>query len=345
MKRSVWLALIIVVAACGDASGPTMVSSPPGADTARIPLTEMGTRTYKGMRGGLYATGNTLSGTHLTAGLTRASRIRPLDVNGQPSANGRIVLLSIGMSNTTQEFCNGPATGCAAYSFAGQAAADAAVNRTTLAIVDGARSGQTADTWDAPSDPNYDITRDQRLALRGLSERQVQIVWMKVAHAQPRVALPNAAADANALALRMADIARALKVRYPNLQQVYISSRIYAGYASTTLNPEPYAYESGFAVRMVIDAQIAQMANGTAQAGIYGDLSYERGAPWLAWGAYLWGAGSLTRNDGLTWLPADFMADGTHPAQSGIQKVGRLLLDFFKAAPTSQCWFLSGRSC
>ncbi|MGQ0539426.1 MAG: hypothetical protein ACT4R6_10795 [Gemmatimonadaceae bacterium] len=345
-----WLGLALLLGCAGDDSSPLEpgMDAPPaaGGDTVRIAITDMGSRTYKGFRGGLYPAGNELTGAHLSAGLTRASRIRPLDANGQPSPTGRIVLLSIGMSNTTQEFCSGTVTNCAAWSFVGQAAADPEVNRTTLAIVDGARGGQAADAWDAASEANYDMIRDQRLAARGLTERQVQVVWMKVAHRQPSSALPNADADAHLLARRMADIARAVKARYPNVQQVFASSRIFAGYATTALNPEPYAYESGFAVKWLVEAQMSQVAAGAPTAGDYGDLSYERAAPWLAWGAYLWAAGSLTRSDGLSWLASDYQSDGTHPAQSGQQKVGRLLLQFFKGSPVTRCWFLAaGAGC
>jgi hypothetical protein len=304
----------------------------------------MGTRTYKGFTGGLYPTGNALSGAHLAAGLTRAASIRPLDTNGQPSASGRIVLISIGMSNTTQEFC-GDMNPCAPWSFIGQAAADQAVNHTTLAIIDGAIGGHTADDWDSLADTAYNFVRDRRLAPRGLTERQVQVVWMKVAHSRPTTALPNANADAHLLSRRMADIARTLKVRYPNVQQIFVSSRIYGGYATTALNPEPYAYESGFAVKWLIEAQINQVASGAGTTPNYGDLSYNRVTPWLAWAAYLWADGSLTRPDGLAWLRADFAADGTHPSQSGEQKVGLQLLTFFKTSPVTSCWFLAGRTC
>ena len=44
----------------------------------------------------------------------------------------------------------------------------------------------------------------------------------------------------------MATILNMAKERYPNLRVAYLSSRIYAGYATTPLNPEPYAYESAF---------------------------------------------------------------------------------------------------
>src|SRR5690606_39515457 len=51
-------------------------------------------------------------------------------------------------------------------------------------------------------------------------------------------------------------ILREAKRRYPNLRIVYLSSRTYAGYAVRDLNPEPFAYESAFAVRGLIQEQI-----------------------------------------------------------------------------------------
>jgi hypothetical protein len=143
----------------------------------------------------------------------------------------------------------------------------------------------------------------------------------------------------------MGNIVRALRVRYPNLQQVFISSRIYGGYATTPLNPEPYAYESGFSVKWLIQAQISQVQAGTISDGRAGDLS-DAVAPWLAWGPYLWADGMTARSDGLVWERQDLTAsDGTHPSQSGQAKVGAMLLEFFKGSPYTSCWFLGGRTC
>ena len=180
-----------------------------------------------------------------------------------PSASGRYVLLSIGISNTTQEFCSqGSGLPCDSWTFMGQAATDIAVNRTALALVNGAAGGVTADRWVSAASPEYDRIRDTRLVPQGFSERQVQIAWVKVANAQPAISLPAAQADASNLVQQMGNIARAMKSRYPNLRIIFFSSRIYAGYATTTLNPEPYAYESGLAVKWVVQAQIDQMQNG-----------------------------------------------------------------------------------
>jgi hypothetical protein len=281
---------------------------------------------------------------HEAAGLDHAAAVQPRDVNGNPAPSGKYVLLSIGMSNTTQEFCSqSSALPCDAWTFMGQAAADPVVNKTTLAIVNGAMGGQTASTWDSPTDPNYDRVRDTRLIPQGLSEAQVQIAWVKVANAQPSSSLPAPNADAYTLETQMGNIVRALKVRYPNLQQAFLSSRIYAGYATTSLNPEPYAYESGFAAKWLVAAQIGQMANGGVPIDPRaGDLNYENVAPWIAWGPYLWAAGPKPRSDGLVWLPPDFQADGTHPSQSGETKVGGMLLRFFKRSPLTRCWFVDG---
>src|SRR5258705_4892985 len=92
-----------------------------------LPLNDLGTETYKGFMGGLYPGGsNTVPMTHASAGLAKAALVTPLDTMGAPSASGKIALVSIGMSNTTQEFCHqsNPAA-CNSWSFMGQAAVDA----------------------------------------------------------------------------------------------------------------------------------------------------------------------------------------------------------------------------
>jgi hypothetical protein len=249
--------------------------------------------------------------------------------------------MSVGMSNTTQEFCsqNGLLP-CASWTFMGKAAVHPMVNHTTLKIVNGADGGQSAGTWDQPTDANYNRIINEWLTPNGLSEKQVQAAWVKVANPQPSVSLPNGNADAYTLVQQTGNIVRTLKTRYPNMQQVFLSSRIYAGYATvSTLNPEPYAYESGFAVKWLIEAQIKQMETGIVDPHA-GDLDYSDGtAPWLGWGPYLWADGTNARSDGLTWVPADFQSDMTHPAMSGEQKVGTMLLDHMLTSPFTQSWF------
>jgi hypothetical protein len=286
--------------------------------------------------------------SHALAGLAAAARIQPLDVNGAANPNGKIVLVSIGMSNTTQEFCSdgGLPGSCQTTSFIAQALADPSVNHSTLALVNGAYGGKSSEFWVSPTLPDYDRVRDTWLKPLGLSERQVQIAWVKVANPQPRVSLPDTAADAYAMERQIGEIARALKTRYPNLQQVYLTSRIYAGYATSLLNPEPYAYETGFAVKWAIESQIQEMTTGAGD-GRAGSLRYDNGrAPWLAWGPYPWANGATPRSDGLVWMKSDFnTSDYTHPGATARQKVGAMLLDRLKAEPAAQCWFLAGRSC
>lgn len=353
MNRAMFgiLAFPSILAACGsstlpDASGAASCTA---RDTTKVPIDDLRTGCYLGFQGGLYPDGSdSLPATHRTAGLAAAARIQPLGVDGLPSANGRYVLVSIGMSNTTQEFCSdgGQPGSCQTVSFMGQAAADPAVNHSTLVIVNGAAGGKSAPFWTSPTLPDYDRIRDSWLGPLGLSEKQVQIAWVKVANPQPVRSLPDAASDAYVLEGQIGQIARALEVRYPNLRQVFLSSRIYAGYATTALNPEPYAYESGFAVKWAIESQIAEMAGRSADARA-GSLRYDDGtAPWMAWGPYPWAAGMNARSDGLVWVRGDFNAsDGTHPATGARQKVGAMLVAFFKSSPAAECWFVAGRSC
>jgi hypothetical protein len=308
------------------------------------PLTDLGTGTYKGFAGGLYPGGsNTMPPAHAAAGLAAAQQIQPLDTTGHSNPAGKIVLLSIGMSNASAEWCG--TTTCASTrptgrSFMVQAAADPAVNHQTLAIVNGARGGQVASTWATPTAQNYDTTRDQQLKPLCLTEAQVQVVWLKQADLTPDTALPSPSADAYTLERAMGDDLRALKGRYPNLKQVFLTSRIYGGYATDVLNPEPYAYESGFSVKWLIQAQIQQMAhNGTVVDPHAGNLNDTTTASWIAWAPYLWADATHPRSDGLTWQHSDLTSDGTHPSASGIAKIGTALLNFFLNTPQTRCWF------
>jgi len=273
---------------------------------------------YQGEPGGLYPGGsNAMPSSHLADGLTIARAIRPLDPDGIPSPNGRVVFISIGMSNTTQEFST----------FASLAGANPARNRR-LVIVDGAQDGVAATQWAEPSCPCWSRL-NHRLADADVTPQQVVTAWIKVANGEPTQSFPR---HARILRDDMAAIVRVAKQRYPNLRLAYVSSRIYAGYTTTTLNPEPYAYESAFAVRWVIEAQLAGRLNFDPARG-------PAIAPWVAWGPYLWSDGITPRGDGLTWACGDLRSDGTHPSESGRLKVANLLLSFLKSDPTARIWF------
>ena len=307
-------------------SAPRYASADAASDCTRdstglVPLNDLGTGTYLGFQGGLYPSGsNQRPDDHTAAGVSIASAIAPLDTLGLPDPNGRIVLISIGMSNTTQEFQN----------FLPKANADPARNQRVL-IVDCAVGGQAANVIRNPNAAYWDSV-SVRLSRAGSSRAQVQALWMKEANAGPTGGFP---ASAESLRANLATIVRILKQKLPNVRLAYLTSRIYAGYATTTLNPEPYAYESGFAVKWLIESQIR------------GDtLNYDpaRGpveAPWLSWGPYLWADGMEPRSDGLTWPCSYFATDGTHPALGARNVVADSLLAFFKRDSTTVPWFVS----
>ena len=75
-----------------------------GTSTGMVPLTDLGSGTYNGRVGGLYPGGsNTRPGAHDAAGLAIAQSLEPLDATGSPDpTNGKLVMASLGLSNTTQ---------------------------------------------------------------------------------------------------------------------------------------------------------------------------------------------------------------------------------------------------
>ena len=200
---------------------------------------------YKGQDGGLYGGGkNEPPEKHLQAAMKQAKLIRPLDAEGKPAEDGKIVLISVGMSNTTQEFS----------SFMPLANADPEKSPKVV-IVDGAQGGQTANVWANPGARDPWKVLDERLRQAGVTAQQVQVAWVKQAMPGPEY-LGDFPKHAEVLKGHMVGLLKQLKQRFPNVRIVYLSSRIYAGYATTHLNPEPYAYESAFVVRWLIQDQI-----------------------------------------------------------------------------------------
>jgi hypothetical protein len=323
----------------------------PPTDTVKIPLTDL--PSYFKIRGGLYPNVvNQPPPDHDSAARAARNRIRALDVNGDESPFGKYVLISIGMSNTTQEWCSqksGPP--CAAWTFMGRAAADPAVNKNSLVIVNGAADGQDAPAWMSATSPNYDRIKTTRLAPLGLSENQVEAAWVKLDDGKPTVSLPADSADAYVFLSNLGQVLRALRIRYPNLLIVFLSSRSYGGYgtpgggATTDLSPEPYAYEEGFSIRWAIESQINEM-RGLPPDSRVGSLNYtKKAAPVIVWGPYLWANGAMPRSDGFSWNRTDFEEDGMHPSQNGESKAGVTLLEFFKNSPYAKCWFVANQYC
>ena len=299
--------------------------------TGLIPITEMGKQRHKGQSGGLYGNGqNVPPEPHRKAAERQTALIRPLDAAGNPSEMGTVALISLGMSNTTQEFS------------AFKKLADADPNKSPhVVLVDCAQGGQAAHQWAYPEKvasrkrPSPWVVLDERLRKARVSAPQVQVVWLKQAQMAP-ARLGEFPAHAESLRDDIGVILRRLKTRFPNLRIAYLSGRIYAGYATTQLNPEPYAYESAFSVRWLIEAQIKgdpELNHDPAKGKVK--------APLLLWGPYLWADGIEPRQgDGLVWKRDDLAQDGTHPSTSGREKVAQMLLTFFKTDARTRKWFL-----
>ncbi len=312
----------------GNQPGRKNDGKPVSPDTKSLkPLNELGREKYQGFEGGFYPEGrNERPKDHEAAGLKLAKQVQPLNAQGKPDPNGKIVLMSVGMSNTSQS----------SDGFRAELR-DASNLNPHVQFVNGAQGTMTAAAIQDPDDDGrgkqYWDTVDQRLKQAGVTREQVQVLWIKQADAGPNQGFPK---YAQTLQAELARIVQIFPSRFPNAKLVYLSSRTYGGYATTGLNPEPYAFESAFSVKWLIEQQISgdKSLNFDPARG-------EVKAPWLSWGPYLWANGSTKREDGFAYEPGDFTPnDGTHQSPAGQRKVGQLLLKFFESDSTTKPWFM-----
>jgi hypothetical protein len=143
---------------------------------------------------------------------------------------------------------------CDSWTVTGRTVSDPTANHSSLVIVNGAIPGADAVKWSSAAASNYNRIRDTRLAPLGLSEKQVQAIWMMISDTA-----------------ELGPIAAALQTRYPKLQLLFISSPPYGGYSATG---EPGTYEAGFVLKRFIESR-TQIPTGV----------------WISWGPYLWHPG------------------------------------------------------
>jgi hypothetical protein len=295
---------------------------PPHDSLGLIPIPDLGKGTYKGEQGGLYPGGeNVPPAAHAKAGMKFGKAVKPLDADGRESTDGKIVMVSTGMSNTTME----------SQVFAKLVQSASNIN-PKFQFVDCAQGGRTARITANPDAPYWKVA-EERLSAAGVTPKQIQVAWIKQANGGPTEPFP---AEAKKLQADLLATVHNLHDKYPNLKIAYLSSRIYGGYATSPLNPEPHAYETGFAVKWLIADQIS----GNPELN-YDPAKGPVKSPWLAAGPYLWADGVKPSASGLTYVKDDLVeSDRTHPSQSGREKVAKLLLDFLTNEPTSRLWFV-----
>ncbi|MBI3500510.1 MAG: T9SS type A sorting domain-containing protein [Bacteroidetes bacterium] len=304
------------------------------ASTGFTPINDLGSGTFTNAwsvtwTGGLYPNGsNYLPATHKGAGTQIAQQVLPLNSSGNVDmTNGKIVWMSIGMSNTTYE----------AQQFIPLANAYANKN-PKLTLVDGAQGGMSADRISSPWLSQYSTywsTVATRLSSAGVTANQVEVIWFKEADPAGTMTVQI---YYDSLIVQFKRIMHEIKTRFPNAKLCYMASRISARYASSTLNPEPFAYYTGWAVKEIIEEQI----NGDTALAYSGSNIR---SPFLSWGIYMWSDGSTpeaTNSNIFITCPTDLQNDGTHPSiPTGAAKVANWLLTFYQNDSLSCSWFFN----
>lgn len=297
-----------------------------GSGTPIIPLPDLGTDTYLGVQGGLYPNGsNIMPADHDADGLAFANAIQPLDANGDPDPNGKYGIISIGMSVTATNFAL----------FTQDATADPSVNQN-LVFVPGAQPRITADLWANPTFPAWGEIFQYFLPQSGVTANQVVAAWVESVLSDPTGTFPS---DMTKLQADLETTAQLLHTNFPNLTLAFFSPREYGAYSTPRRgDPEPYSYETGFAVRGMIEDQM----NGAPGLN-YNPANGPVMAPWVGWGPYLWANGLIPRSDGLVWTCQDFQGDGLHPSVTtgGSEKNAFMLMNFFKTTDVTAPWFLA----
>jgi hypothetical protein len=263
---------------------------------------------------GLYPGGkNDMPAAHRQAGERLAAAVRPLDVDGTPSSDGKILALTVGHSN------------CAMYFGALQKRLrqNASQLHPRFELLNAAVGGQQLPEIVQLQGKVWDQQK-KLLSAPGLSDKQVQVVffhttyhtWKNKDNAPPRP-FPQVMQSMQA---DMAKVLHHLVELYPNLKIAYVTAdgfRHFTGW-------EPHVWQEAFAIKWLIESQIRGDAGTAFEGG-------NRALPWLEWGPYIWDNG---------W-GKEYFTDGVHPAPKALDIFVEKYWNHFAADSVSRAWLLS----
>ncbi len=291
-----------------------------------VPLNDLGINFYLGEQGGLYPGGiNSMPSGHLNAGKKLSKQVLPLNSVGSIDLeNGKVVFVALGSSVGGYTF----------DSFIETYQSSELIN-PCMVLANGNYGSRGVDDMLDTIGTYWDFVMNKLLDTFSVTPQQVQIIWLKnISRTDTILDFPF---HPQSVSNHFIELQAILKIKFPNLKQVYLTSNHYGGYTSPTNKNfkrlgEPASYYNGFAIKWTIAEQLA--GNPLLKYKGPGAKS-----AWMAWGPYVWADGINPRADGLQWLCSDFDSTGYHLSEEGKTKEATILFNYLISSQTSKEWF------
>lgn len=287
------------------------------SDTAKIPLIDLGTGTFRGYMGGLYPGGvNQPSGQYAADLMAVSNSIVPIDKSGIPASNGKIVFISLGasvgghmMKALITKTKDNPAT------------------NPGLLLLNCNQGAGFASLYNILNPNDSYWTHVNQVITRKTSYQQVQVLYLETDDTTVTTWPGRPITTKN----NIDSCLRVFKQKFPNIKVVYVLGRTRTFPNVKLWNKEPAPYYFGWGCKWAIEDQI----NGVPGTEYKGSNAV---APMITWGFYEW-ADSLPRvTDNFYWRFSE-TADGLHANTVGQDTLTTRFQNFLLTDPYASVWY------
>jgi hypothetical protein len=295
---------------------------------ALLPLNAPQFGRHEGFEGGLYADGkNTPHGAHAEALRRMCAAVQPLDAQGRPDPEGRIVVIGVGASVCRQIF-----------EALEESGPSAVAKRPEVVFVNCARGGHDVNKISDPERRYWEYAKEA-VTKAGFSPAQVQVAWYQ--SDDLRDTKDDFPGRPRRLQESIARNMRELKSHFPNTRLCYHSARHTTAFMpddeGKAKHAEPRPWHVGWSVKWLIEAQ----SGGATGLKFDGPDAV---APLAAWATYFWTDADTPRADGYHWTRDMNVKDGVHLSAAGQTRVAGELLAFWRTNEFARMWFAGMRA-